>query len=232
MPEDKLRRIRTLLTAEPSSGRRPDTSVVPGIVEKTRAATAEPSRSLWERFKDWLRSLFDEPAKAEDNGWFADWLNEHLPGEKTVALIGYLLLATIVCMIGWVVYAELRAAGMFSGGRGRRAAGAHAVATLPAAPTLAGASEAEAPSILLTLLIGELQRLGRVQDRLSMTHRELGRAARFDAPTDGAAFAGVLGVAERLRYDATPPPEDALRPVVEAGRRLLESLARQARSAA
>jgi hypothetical protein len=233
VPEEKLQRLRSLLTTpETASGLRPDPAAVAAIVEKTQAEMAAPPKSLWQRFKDWLRSLLDDSTKSEKGGWFSEWLDEHLPGGQTLAMIGYLLLAGIIAAIGWVIYSELRAMGMFGGRGSRRVAGAPAAAAAPAAPTLAGASEAEAPSILLTLLVGELRRLGRVQDKLSMTHRELGRAARFDAVAEGAAFHDVLGAAERLRYDVTPPPAGALQPIIEAGRRLLENLSRQARSAA
>jgi hypothetical protein len=232
VPEEKLERLRSLFAAEDGpAGRRPDPAAVPAIVEKTQAATAAPKRSLWQRFKDWVRSLIGERKGGAESSWFSAWLDEHLPGERFVEALLYLVLAAVVVATGWIVYTELRAAGLLDRWRGRRRAAPAAQPVVPAAPSLAGASEAEAPSILLTLLVGELRRLGRVQDRLSMTHRELGRAARFDAPADGETFERVLGAAERVRYASLPPAPGALRPVIEAGRSLLEALSRQARRA-
>jgi len=234
VPPKKLERYRDLLTEEPSaSGPRPDTGAVPAIVRETESAQAAPKRTLWERFKDWVRSLIDRPDASKNDNWLSKWLDKHVPGEKLVEGILYVLLAALVFGIAWIVYSELRAAGLLDRWRNRRkdrAADAAAPAA-PGPPTLAGASDAEAPSILLTLLVGELRRLGRVNDRQSMTHRELGSAARFDAASEGEAFRGVLGAAERLRYDSAPPAPTVLRQVLDAGRALLESLARQARSA-
>ena len=234
MPPKKLERYRDLLTEEASaSGPRPDTSAVPAIVKETEASQTAPKRTLWERFKDWVRSLIDKPDARRKDSWLSRWLDEHAPGQKVVEGILYVLLAALMAGIAWVVYSELRAAGLFDRWRRRQRERA-AAAAAPAAErplTLAGASDAEAPSILLALLVGELRRLGRVQDRQSMTHRELGSAARFDAVAEGEAFRNVLGIAERLRYDAAPPATTTLRQVIDAGRALLESLARQPRSA-
>ena len=65
-----------------------------------------------------------------------------------------------------------------------------------------------------------------------MTHRELGNAARLEAPADGTAFRDLLGAAERLRYASAPPAASVLRPAIEAGRGLLERLSRRAPRAA
>lgn len=234
VPPKKLERYRDLLTEEPSaSGPRPDTAAVAAIVKETESAQAAPKRTLWERFKDWLRSLVDKPDARRSDNWLSRWLDEHVPGEKLVDGILYVLLLALIAGIGWIVYTELRAAGLLERWRRRRDTRADdtTASMAPEPLTLAGASDVEAPSILLALLVGELHRLGRVQDRQSMTHRELGSAARFDAASEGEAFRGVLGAAERLRYDATPPAETWLKQVIAAGRALLERLARQTRSA-
>ena len=64
-----------------------------------------------------------------------------------------------------------------------------------------------------------------------MTYRELGRAVRFAAPADGEAFGQLLLAAERVRYALSPPPAQFLRQVVDAGRGLLDRLAREPRGA-
>jgi len=231
-PPEKLERVRALLAAPvPDEAHRPDPAAVSAIVAKTQAAVAAPARSLWARFKDWLRSLLGEEESGSDSGWLSDWLAEHLPVEKAFTLVTWLLIAALVAGIGWVAYTELRAAGLLQRWRARRKGSAIAPAAAPGMPSLAGASAAETPSILVALLVAELRRLGLVQDRLSMTHRELGRAARFEAAADREAFGEVLGAAESLRYSPSPPAPDFLAPVIDAGRGLLDRLARQPRGA-
>ena len=232
-PPHKLERIRSLLEAADADAgavRRPDAAVVGDIVQRLQEEAGAPKRSLWERFKDWLRSLLDRHDQPEDAGWFSQWLREHVPLAGAIDAFLYLVLGGMIAALGWLVYRELRAGGMLPGRWRPRAAPAPAAA-VPAAPAQAGATEADAPSVLLGLLLGELRRLGRVQDRLGMTHRELGRAARFDAPVDGATFGRVLGAAEQVRYGNVPPSPGSVQAVVEAGRRLLESLMRKQRVA-
>jgi len=231
-PQEKLERLKSqLVVPAPAGTRRPDPGAVAAIVERMQAATAAPQRSLWARFKDWVRSLIGERSADAQSGWLSEWLQEHLPLERTITLVLYVLLASLVGAIGWVVYSELWTPGLLRRRPGLRAVSAVAESAAPGAPSLAGASESEAPSILVTLLIGELRRLGRVEDRLSMTHRELGRAARFDAAADGATFDRVLGAAERLRYASSPPASEVLRSAIDAGRGLLDRLARLPRGA-
>jgi hypothetical protein len=228
----KLRRYRSLLTeSQAEYGKRPDTRAVATIVKEIGAAVEVQRRSLWQRFKDWLRSWLERGADDPNADWLARWIDEHFPSAKVIDAILYTILAGMLLLAGWFIYTELRAAGVLERWRRRRGArGAVPLAAAEAPPvlTLAGASEAEAPSILLALLLGELQRLGRVQDRSSMTHRELARAVRIEGD-DGAAFRQLLGAAERLRYGMAPPPSGALRAAIEAGTRLLASLVRDQR---
>lgn len=232
-PPEKLARLRAQV-AEPSTAaaRRPDPAAAAAIVERTLAAAAAGSPSLWSRFKEWVRSFLGEPRDEGQSGWLADWLSENLPIQKSITAILYLLVAALVAGIGWIVYSELRAAGWLRRRAPQRSVPVAGTAAVTGTAALAGATESEAPSILVALLVGELRRLGRVQDRLGMTHRELGRAVQFDAAADGAVFDGVLGAAEHVRYAATLPTPDVLRRVVDAGCGLLEQLMRQSRSAA
>ena len=231
----KLQRYRFLLTTEPvPAGRRPGIGAVESIVKETAAAVDVQNRSLWQRFKDWLRNLLERGANDATNDWLARWLEEHFPSARVIKVFLYVVLAALVGGIAWVVYSELRTAGLF--GRRARAGGeagpAGAADEDKRALTLAGASEAEAPSILLALLLEQLRRLGRAHDRNGMTHRELLRAVRFEAGADDETFRTLLGAAERLRYASVPPPAVSLRAAVESGVRLLESLVREPRSAA
>jgi hypothetical protein len=232
---EKLRRYRALLTAGAApSGPRPDPAAVAAIVRQTEGAVELQGRSLWQRFKDWLRAWLERESRDAQDDWLARWLDEHFPSARIVNAILYAVLVAMIGLAGWFVYSELRATGVLERWRRRRQTGVIAADTpdaAPRAPTLAGASDEQAPSILVALLLAELRRLGRVQDRSSMTHRELAGAARFDAGADGETFRSLLGAAERLRYAAAPPPAGSLRAVVEAGGRLLETLLREPRGA-
>jgi len=230
----KLQRLRSLLSpAPPSLSARPDTGRVAQIARDVAAATEVRKRSLWQRFKDWLRAWLERTPDDDGSGWFARWLDEHVPVQRVVVAILYVLLAAIVAGIAWFTWIELRAAGVLGRGWRRRDRAAPAAAADPVerAPTLDGARDEEAPSILIALVLGELRRLGRVHDRSGMTHRELARAAHFDVGEEGEAFRGLLGTAERLRYDEAPLPAGRLRAAIDGGRRLLESLVRQPRGA-
>ena len=97
MPPKKLERYRDLLTEKAAaSGPRPDTAAVPAIVKETEASQAAPKRTLWERFKDWVRSLIDKPDARRKDSWLSRWLDEHAPGQKVVEGILYVLLAALI----------------------------------------------------------------------------------------------------------------------------------------
>jgi hypothetical protein len=232
---EELRRYRALVTTGAApGGRRPDPAAVAAIVRETEAAVEVRGRSLWQRFKDWLRAWLERKADEAQDDWLARWLDEHFPSEQVIDAILYGVLLAMVCLAGGFLYTELRAAGVFDRPRRRRgpeARAAEAPAEAQSPPSTAGAGDREAPSALVALLLGELRRLGRVQDRSSMTYRELARAARFAAASDEETFRSLLGAAERLRYGAVPPPPGSLRAALDAGRRLLEALVREPRGA-
>jgi hypothetical protein len=232
----KLLRLGKLLTGKSRPpGRRPDSSAIAGIVERMQKAQVVRERTLWERFKDWLKQLFAGRAADSESGWLADWLREHAPTERVIRWIMYGLTVALIGTIAWIVYVELRAAGLLGRPRPGRAVGeaiAGARDSSRREPMLADASEDELPSLLIALVLGELRRLGRVQDRLSMTHRELARAARFDVAGERDTFRDLLAVSERLRYDAVAPAGSSLRRVIEEARRLLDSLVGLPRKAA
>lgn len=189
----------------------------------------ERERSLWQRFKDWLRQRVERQARAQDPAWFEDWLREHWPSDRVMRIIAYGILLLLVGGLAGIVWMELRAAGVL----GRRSRTQHGPAGSGArdprqAPSLAGASDADLPGILIGLLLEHMRRLGRLQHGRSMTHRELGRAARFDAEADGDVFLGLLRVSEQLRYAPSAPPASSVRAVLDGARALLDALARQA----
>ncbi len=232
----RLSQLRDLLDwpAPPADGRRLDPSGVAPILEQIRSAQVEAKKSMWQRFKDWLAGIL-ERRRDDESGWLAEWLREHVPSDRVMKWIAYGLATLLMAGAAWVVVAELRANGLLRR-RARQAGGMRmlrgdAGRSRPAA-SLGDASETELPVLLIGLLLERLRALGRVQDRQSMTHRELVAAARFDSADDGSVFAALVGVAERLRYASVAPARAQLREAVEAARALLSRLAQPPRSAA
>ncbi|MEX1994456.1 MAG: DUF4129 domain-containing protein [Steroidobacteraceae bacterium] len=242
LPEDwadrvtptKLLQWRELLApSSATAGRRPDPAAVAPILTGIQTAQLARTRTLWERFKDWLKRVLERQGSSTDTSWLDEWLREHAPSERVLRWIFTGLAVVLILVVLWIIYVELREAGLL----GRRATpgarpGGAAVATGPQRrlPTLADASDEELPAVLVALLLEQLRRLGWMQDRHSMTHRELARAARFQAPADGETFGALVAASERLRYAATAPGAETLRDIVDAARRLLESVSRLPRS--
>lgn len=232
---DKLRRWRDLLEpAALAAGRRPDPAALASILEGIQTAQQVQQRTLWQRFKDWVKRILERKASTPDSSWLDEWLREQMPSERVLRWIFNGLVVVLILAVLWIIYVELRAAGLL-GRRGALAAARAGAAAIPPPqrlPTLADASEEQLPAVLVALLLEQLRRLGWMQDRQSMTHRELARAARFQAPADGATFRALVAASERLRYAATAPAAATLRGIVESGRRLLDSMSRLPRSAA
>lgn len=244
LPEDwgeyatrrKLQRLRALMMAEAvQAPRRVDPAGVSGIVEEIETTQAAREMSLWEKFKAWLEKILNRKSGRKESSWLSDWLKEHKPSEEVMTRIGYGLLVLLVAGALWIVYSELRAAGMLGRwSRQRRAAAADAgLGSAARRPTsLANAGDEEQPALLIALLLEQLRRLGRIQDRLSMTHRELASAAKFDSPDDRAIFSSLVAVAEKLRYAAIAPARVQLRQAIDAAKLLLSRLLQPPRSAA
>ena len=232
----KIQRLRALMMAEVvQPAHRLDPAGVPGIVEEIETTQAAREMSLWEKFKAWLEKILKRDAGKKESNWLSDWLKEHKPSEVVMARIGYGLLVLLVAGALWIVYSELRAAGMLgSWSRRRKSAAADALAGSAARPakSLANAGDEEQPALLIALLLEQMRRLGRIQDRLSMTHRELASAAHFDSPDDRETFSSLVTVAEKLRYAAMAPAKAQLRQAIESAKLLLARLLQPPRSAA
>ncbi len=114
-----------------------------------------PKRTLWERFKDWVhkkkkKQLIDKPDARHNDSWLTRWLDRHVPGQKLVEGILFVLLAALIAGIAWIVYSELRAAGLLERWRRREGERARGIGSADGGQpplTLAGASDVEAPSV-------------------------------------------------------------------------------------
>jgi hypothetical protein len=75
------------------------------------------------------------------------------------------------------------------------------------------------------MLVEKCVASGRLKERSSLTHRELERAARFEAAADRDSFRGVLAAAEAVRYASRAPDAERLTRAVQDGEALLSRLA-------
>jgi hypothetical protein len=190
-------------------------------------AEGQEGVTRWERFKKWLKDKFDG-RKDERRNW-ADDLSRKLETSEGIAQIityaGYALVAGLVL---YVIWAEVRAAGLF--GAVRRAARRQN----PAAEwrrqlllaDVAAAPLAERPGMLLRLLGEALTRAHRLPASAGMTAGAISRRAELESPEERAELTSVARVADEVRYAPTTPPDDLLASTVERAKALLGQFAR------
>ena len=196
----------------------------PVLESLRKPPVAEQSLSWFERFRRWLREIFEkQPAQSGDDSWLSRWLDEHpLPELVRWGLI-YGSIALVVLLALAIIINEVRTAT-----RGRRhksemqAAGALAPRgrTGPAALDVVG----DRPSALLRMLIATLVKTGRLNGAHSLTHRELAKRARFDDSTQRESFQKVAQLAEREVFSGQDIASDAASEVLDVGRNLDEQL--------
>src|SRR5262249_45597702 len=142
-----------------------------------------------------------------------------------VLLLGVVLVAATAV----VVVNELRVAGVLAGGvLGKYTQLAQSAADSPDArprdlADVASAPFARRPVLLLALVLDRLRARGRVPLRDRLTHRELLRAAAGLSAEQSAAFAAIVGAAERVTFADWRPEERDVEGLVATGRTLLAS---------
>ncbi len=183
--------------------------------------------TLWERIERWFEDQFGSQADARS--WLDKWL-EHLSVSERI--VRYLVIVLGVVLVGatvFVVVNELRVAGLLARGVLGKYAPLEPSAREPAderprdLDDLARAPLARRPVLLLKLVLERLRARGRPPLRDSFTHRELLRAASGLSAEQSAAFAAVVGAAERVTFSDWRPEEREVEGIVASGRALLES---------
>lgn len=79
--------------------------------------------------------------------------------------------------------------------------------------------------MLLRMIAAHLMRSGRLMSEKSLTHRELVRAAAFEAEGERVSFGRVARLAEQLRYGGISVPNAQIEEVVREGSDLAARLA-------
>jgi hypothetical protein len=158
------------------------------------------------------------------------------PSERVVRYLVIVLGIALVVATVVVVVNELRAAGVLAGSVLRKYA-----PLSPAAPEgadtrvadlddVARAPLARRPVLLLALVLTRLRARGRAPLRDSLTHRELLGAAAGLSAEQSAAFAVVVGAAERVTFADWRPEERDVDGIVARGGALLASFAADERA--
>jgi hypothetical protein len=186
--------------------------------------------TLWARIQRWFDEQFGSRG-ADARGWFEKWLEHLSPSERVVRYLVVVLGIVLVVATVIVVVNELRVAGVLAGDVLRKYS--------PLAPSspergdaraldlddIARAPLARRPVLLLALVLERLRARGGVPLRDSLTHRELLGAAAGLSAEQNAAFAAVVGAAERVTFGEWRPEERDVEGLVARGRALLASFA-------
>jgi hypothetical protein len=226
---ESLRALTELVraaSAVPTAGSRADPRELAPILAEL-GARGQEGATRWERFKRWLEELRAGQGQQRE-GLISRWSRELSTSEgvaRAITYVGYGMLATLVAFVIW---AELRAAGLFSA---RRRAAARAspeaqwrrrlrLADVNAAPL------AERPGMLLRLLGEALTRAHRLPAADGLTAPAIARRAELDAGADRAELAQLAATAERIRYAEHVPAAETLEETVATGKALLAKIAR------
>jgi hypothetical protein len=205
----------------------PDRQTLNGVLAEL-GEQGQQGATRWERIKRWLQQKFEDRKDDEGTGWLERWSRQFHTSEGVAQAITYLGYALVMALVAYVIFAELRAAGLVGGAeRARRRSG-------PAAEwrrrlMLTDVFEApltERPGMMLKLLGEALSRSRRLPAPEGLTARAITRRARLDDESDRAALARVATAAEQAKYSPHEPDSAELEHAVTDARELLGKLAR------
>ncbi len=203
-----------------------DTTALPGILKNVARELAPEPKSWWDAFKAWLKSWF-QGRDFDSLSWLDRWLDSIGRSATLLNVILYSLIGLVVILAGWVVFNELRAAGLPVRRRPRTAQviSLSGVA-LGAATTMESEPVAlrERMAALLRRLVARLMQTGRLKSERSLTHRELVIRSAFDSEGQRAVFAAVASNAEAILYGADDAPAEHFSRVLRDGEILLAQL--------
>jgi len=221
---ESLRVLSELLRHTGDAGAKhatPDTRLLEPILAEL-GEQGKQGATRWERFKRWLQQKFEKRDRPDKAGWLEKLRRELYTSEGVARVINYLGYALVLLLVGYVIWAELRALGLFGGVRrtSRRADAAEWRRRLMLADVFE-APLAERPGMLLRLLGEALVRTRRLPAADGLTASALVRRAQLELEADRAALASVAGTAEQVRYGSQSPGDEALEGAVTTARELL-----------
>ena len=190
-------------------------------------AHGDEGATRWERFKRWLKDLRNGRQEG-DEGWLTRWSREITTSEGMARIVSYIGYGVLAALALFVIWSELRAAGLFSARR--RAAARNTpeaqwrrrlmLADVSAAPL------AERPGMLLRLLGEALTRAHRLPAADGLTAGAIARRAELDADADRAELARIARTSDEVRYADQVPADDELERTVATAQSLLARFAK------
>jgi hypothetical protein len=183
----------------------------------------------WERLKRWLKEKLENRKDDDETSWIERFARQFKTSEGVAQFITYTGYAMVGVLVLFVIWSELRAAGLIGGIR-RTTARANPAAEWRRRLTLAdvaGAPLAERPGMLLRLLGEALTRAHRLPAAEGLTATAIAQRARVDEEPEREELRRVAATADAVRYGGRPPPDDALEGAVDAARALLAKFARR-----
>jgi hypothetical protein len=204
------------------------------ILESLQKPTqAEVPLTWFEKFKRWLRNLFEQ-REQESQSWLERWLKDVKVPQTVTRWLVYGAIGLVIILAIVVIINELRAAGVLRR-RAKQAARDLSVSERGennmAVTDLDALDERERPAALLKLLVATLVKTGRLRAEKSLTHRELSRRAAFDVAEQRDRFEELALLGEMLLYGHSSVPRERIEAVVQGGRALQSELAQSKASA-
>ena len=189
----------------------------------------EEGVSRWERFKRWLKDKLENRQEDDESSWIEKMARQFKTSEGVAQFITYAGYVMVGVLVGFVIWSELRAAGLFGGVR-RGLARARPVAEWRRRIVLADVAKAplaERPGMLLRLLGEALTRAQRLPAADGLTASAIAARARLDSNGEREELRHVGATADAVRYAAASPTDEAIEGSVATAKALLERLARQ-----
>jgi hypothetical protein len=185
----------------------------------------------WERFKRWLKDKLENRKDDDDTSWIERMARQFKTSEGVAQFITYTGYVMVGVLVLFVVWSELRAAGLFGGAR-RGSARANPAAEWRRRLLLADVAQAplaERPGMLLRLLGEALTRAQRLPAADGLTATAIAEGARLDSAGDREDLRRVGATSETVRYAAASPPDADIEGTVVTAKALLERFTRQGR---
>lgn len=224
---ESLRALIELVRAAQAGGaqREPPSAEALAPVLAELGDLGKQGATRWDRFKRWLKQKLEDENARDQAGWLERWTRELSTSEGIARALTYAGYAMVLALVLFVVWSELRAAGLIGGpGRAARAAAAAEWRRRLMLADVAEAPLAERPGMLLKLLGEALTRTRRLPAAAGLTASAMARRARIEE-TDRAELAHVARVAEKVRYAPRTPPEPEIADTVDTARVLLGRIA-------
>jgi hypothetical protein len=228
---ESLRALAELVRAAdaaPLTGATPDHAKLATVLNAL-GAQGQEGATRWERFRRWLKDKLErrekEDAKAD---WREEWLRKMRTSEGVAQVITYIGYGLVAALVAWVVWGELRAAGLLGGTR-RSAGRANPAAAWRRRLMLADVAAAplvERPGMLLRLVGEALTRARRLPASDGLTAAAIAQRAQLDAAADRERLALVAEVSETVRFAPEAPADAALERTVREAKALLERVAK------